>query len=181
MISIINNPNSTVAYFKQEDYDQLISGGVNKRAIEKGGVKTLLQEVGYGEEEILYKETGQPYFNDKPESFLSISHAKGWFAIIVGTEPVGIDIQTQSSRLKEGQDYFRNENELAFSEDETALHLIWGAKEAFYKLKSGEIFDLKEHVSVLSISNDVLVVDFESASYELKYFLVENAYLVFTV
>lgn len=181
MISIINNPNSTVAYFKQEGYDQLISDGVNKRAIEKGGIKTLLQELGYGEEEILYKETGQPYFKDKRESFLSISHAKGWFAVIIGREPVGIDIQTQSSRLKQGQDYFRNENELAFSEDEMALHLIWGAKEAFYKLKGGQIPDLKEDVSVLSISKDVLIVDFESARHELKYFLVEDVFLVFTV
>ncbi|WP_341900280.1 hypothetical protein [Fluviicola taffensis] len=181
MISIINNPNSTVAYFKQEDYDQLISSGVNKRAIEKGGIRTLLQELGYGEDEILYKESGQPYLKDKPELFLSISHAKGWFAVIIGVEPVGIDIQTQSSRLKEGQDYFRNENERSFSEDETALHLIWGAKEAFYKLKSGELRDLKEDVSVSGISSDTLVLTFESTGYELKYLLLENAFLVFTI
>lgn len=181
MISIINNPNSVVAYFKQEDYDSLIVSGVNKRAIEKGGTKLLLEELGYGEDEILYKQTGQPYFKDKSGSFLSISHAKGWFAIIVGSEPVGIDIQTRSSRLKAGQDYFRNENELAFSEGESALHLIWGAKEAFYKLMEGEIADLKEDVSVLSISNNLLVIDFESTRHELKYFLVEDAFLVFTV
>lgn len=181
MISIINNPNSVVAYFKQEDYNSLIAGGVNKRAIEKGGIKLLLEELGYGEVEILYKQTGQPYFKDRSGSFFSISHAKGWFAVIIGSEPVGIDIQAQSSRLKAGQDYFRNENERAFSEDETALHLIWSAKEAFYKLKEGEIADLKEDVSVLSISSDTLVVDFESTRFELKYFLVEDAFLVFTV
>lgn len=181
MISIINNPNSTVAYFKQDDYDQLIAAGINKQAIEKGGVRKLLEELGFGDEEILYKETGQPYFKDKPDSFLSISHAKGWFAVIIGKVPVGIDIQTQSSRLKEGQDYFRNAREFSFSEDETALHLIWGVKEAFYKLKEGKIGDLKEDVSVLSISNDTLVADFESEKYDLKYFLVENAFLVFTV
>nr|WP_294859313.1 4'-phosphopantetheinyl transferase superfamily protein [uncultured Fluviicola sp.] len=181
MISIINNPNSTVAYFKQENCNELISGGLNKRALEKGGVKTLLQELGYGEEEILYGETGQPYFKERSESFLSISHAKGWFAVIIGTGPVGIDIQTKSSRLKQGRDYFLNEYELSFSEDEVALQLIWGAKEAFYKLKSGQIPDLKEEVRVVSISNELLVIDFESTKHELKYLLVENAFLVFTV
>lgn len=181
MISIINNAVSTVAYFKQDDYNQLISGGVNKRAIEKSGIRTLLQELGYGEDEILYKESGQPYFKDKPELFLSLSHAKGWFAVIIGREPVGVDIQTHSSRLKEGQDYFRNERELLFAEDEKALHLIWGAKEAFYKLKEGEIADLKEEVSVLNISNEIIVTEFESKRGELKYLLVENAFLVFTI
>lgn len=181
MISIINNPNSTVAYFKQEDYDQLIASGINKRVIEKGGVQSLLQELGYGDEEIAYKESGQPYFKDKEELFLSISHAKGWFAISVGSEPVGIDIQTYSSRLIQGQDYFRNEGELAFAEDETALHLIWGAKEAFYKLKEGQIPDLKEEIGILSVSIDTLIIDFKSDRFKLKYSLVENAFLVYTV
>lgn len=181
MISIINNPNSTVAYFKQEDYDQLIAGGINKRAVEKGGIQTLLQKLGYHEMEICYKENGQPYFKGKPESFLSVSHAKGWFAVSVGSEPVGIDIQTYSSRLKQGQDYFRNGRELPFSEDENALHLIWGAKEAFYKLKEGQIPDLKEEVSVLEIAKDLLMLDFESEIHTLGYKILENVWIVFTL
>lgn len=180
MISIINNPDSTVAYFKQEDYDQLIAGGVNKRAVEKGGIQTLLRELGYEGLEIRYKKSGQPYFKDRPELFLSVSHAKGWFAVSVGSEPVGIDIQTHSSRLKQGQDYFRNEQEQVFSEDENALHLIWGAKEAFYKLKEGQIADLKEEVSILEIAQDSLILDFESEIHSLGYKILENAWIVFT-
>jgi 4'-phosphopantetheinyl transferase len=181
MISIINNANSTVAYFKQDDYDQLIAGGVNKRAVEKGGVQKLLQELAYHEEEICYKESGQPYFKDKPELFLSVSHAKGWFAVSVGSEPVGVDIQTYSPRLKQGQDYFRNDRELSFSEDEIALHLIWGAKEAFYKLKEGQIADLKEEVSISGISKDLLLLDYGSETFKLGYQILENAFIVFTL
>lgn len=181
MISIINNPNSTVAYFKQEDYDQMIAGGVNKRAVEKGGVQILLQQLGYDGFEIAYKESGQPYFKQKPELFLSVSHAKGWFAVSVGVVPVGIDIQPFSSRLKQGQDYFRNQREFSFSEDENALRAIWGAKEAFYKLKEGRIPDLKEEVSVLIISNDTLTIDFESNKYTLGYRVFENTFLVFSL
>lgn len=180
MISIINNPNSTVAYFKQEGHLQMITGEVNKRAVEKNGVRTLLRELEYGDFEIGYKETGQPCLKGKPEVFLSVSHAKGWVAVSLGSEPVGVDIQPFSSRLKQGQDYFRNERERVFSEDEKALHLIWGAKEAFYKLKEGQIPDLKEAVSVRRISKDTLVLEFESKLYELGYRIFEDTFLVFT-
>jgi phosphopantetheinyl transferase len=180
MISIINNPNSTVGYFKQDDYEQLIAGGVNKRAVEKGGIQTLLEELGFGGQEICYRESGQPYFKSKPEAHLSVSHAKGWFAVAIGSEPVGIDIQTHSPKLIQGQDYFRNARELPFAEDEKALHLIWGAKEAFYKLKEGKIADLKEDISLLDFDEEHLVIEFGSERVSLKYLLLENAYLVFT-
>lgn len=181
MISIISNPNSTVAYFKQTDYEQMLAGGSHKRALEKEGVQTLLEELGYSDLEIGYKETGQPYFKQKPELFLSVSHAKGWFAVSIGPKPVGLDIQTVSSRLKQGQDYFRNERELPFSENEEALHLIWGAKEAFYKWKEGQIPDLKEEVTLLEILENQLVLEFESDQYELGFQIFEDVFLVFTL
>lgn len=181
MISIINNPNSTVAYFKQEEYEKMLVTGINKRALEKGGVQTLMQELGCSDLEIGYKETGQPYFKQKPEVFLSVSHAKGWYAVSIGPKPVGVDIQTRSSRLKQGQDYFRNERELPFSENEEALHLIWGAKEAFYKWKEGLIPDLKEEVTLVKISEDRLVLEFESDQYELGFRIFEDVFLVFTI
>jgi 4'-phosphopantetheinyl transferase len=181
MISIINNPNSTVAYFKQEEYEKMLVTGINKRALEKGGVQALMRELGYPDLEIGYKETGQPYLKQKPEVFLSVSHAKGWYAVSIGPKPVGVDIQTSSSRLKQGQDYFRNERELPFSENEEALHLIWGAKEAFYKWKEGQIPDLKEEVTLVKILEDRLILEFESNPYELGFRIFEDCFLVFTI
>lgn len=180
MIQLINNPNSVLAWFRQEDYMESISRGVNKRLLEKAGIQHLLQELGYDQAEIGYRETGQPYLKETPGSFLSVSHAKGWFAVMVGTEPVGIDIQTHSSRLIQGQDYFRNEREAPFSEDEQALHLIWGAKEAFYKLKEGQIPDLKEEVSITEIGEDQLTIDYQQTVHVFKYRIIEEVYLVFT-
>jgi 4'-phosphopantetheinyl transferase len=181
MISTINNPNSTVAYFKQEDYEKLLKNGINKRAVEKGGVRVLLEKLGYEGLEIQYKETGQPCFRNNPELFLSISHAKGWYAVSVGTEPVGVDIEPFSSRLKQGQDYFRNERELSFSENETALQLMWGVKEAFYKWKEGQIADLKEEVTLVRILEEKLVIEFESDEYQLGFRVFEDVFLVFTL
>lgn len=180
MIQIINNPHSVLAWFKQEDYMDLLKSGANKRALEKGGIRYLLKELGMDQSEIAYRETGQPYLKDNPESFLSVSHAKGWFAVVVGTQPVGVDIQTHSPRLIQGQDYFRNERELPFAEDEQALHLIWGAKEAFYKLMEGQIPDLKEEVSVIAIGDEQLTIHYRETAYALKFRLLEAGYLVFT-
>lgn len=181
MISIINNPNSTVAYFKQEDYEKLLKNGINKRAVEKGGVQRLLEKLGYDGLEIQYKQTGQPFFSSNPELFLSVSHAKSWYAVSVGKEPVGVDIEPFSSRLKQGQDYFRNERELPFSEDETALQLMWGAKEAFYKWKEGQIADLKEEVTLVKILEEKLVIEFESDEYQLGFRVFGDVFLVFTL
>ncbi|MNJ89062.1 hypothetical protein D3C87_66230 [compost metagenome] len=169
-----------LAWFRQEDYLESISRGINKRALEKGGIQRLLEELGYDQVEVGYRDTGQPYLKGEPDSFLSVSHAKGWFAVMVGTHPVGVDIQTFSPRLIQGQDYFRNEREVSFSEDEKALHLIWGAKEAFYKLKEGQIPDLKEEVSLITIEADSLFVEYQETAYELKFRIIGDAYLVFT-
>ncbi len=180
MISIINNPDSVLAYFKQENYTKLLKDGVNKRELEKEEIRKLLSELGCGDLRIAYKTNGQPYFEAKPELFLSISHSKGWFAVMVGTKPVGIDVQVYSERLKAGQDYFRNEQEVQFSENETALHLMWCMKEAFYKWKEGEIADLKEDVSLVKIEEETLLVDFEGQEYLLNYKILEDVFLVFT-
>ncbi len=179
MISIINNPDSVLAYFKREGYTQLLGSGVNKRELEKREIRELLNELGYGNLQIAYKTSGQPYFEMKPDLFLSISHSKGWFAVMVGSKPVGVDIQVYSERLKAGQDYFRNEREIRFSEDENALHLMWCMKEAFYKWKEGEITDLKEDVSLVKIGKETLLVDFEGQEYTLNYKIVEDVFLVF--
>lgn len=179
MINIINNPGSTVAYFRLENYEELLRNGANKRDLEHLGVKRLLDELGYKGFTISYKDSGQPYLKEKPELFLSVSHSKGWFAVMLGSVPVGVDVQVYSERLKAGQDYFRNDRELGFENDEQALHLIWCAKEAFYKWKEGQIADLKEEVTILEITGNTLLVDYSAGNYHLKYALPENAYLVF--
>lgn len=179
MISIINNPDFVLAYFKLENYEELLRGGTNKRDLEKQEIRKLLSELGYGNLQIAYKNSGQPYFELRSDLFLSISHSKGWFAVMVGTKPLGVDIQVYSERLKAGQDYFRNDREIHFSEDETALHLMWCMKEAFYKWKEGEIADLKEDVSLQKIEEEMVFVDFEKTEYLLNYQLIEDAFLVF--
>lgn len=179
MISIINNPGSTVAYFRQENYEALLKSGSDKRELEREGVKRLLDELGYAGLSVGYKTSGQPYLQESPELYLSVSHSKGWFAVMVGTVPVGVDIQIYSERLQAGQDYFRNDREIAFENDEQALHLIWCAKEAFYKWKEGEIADLKEDFSVIEINENTVLADYAENRYSLNYRSFEKAFLVF--
>lgn len=165
---------------KMEDYEQRLKNGENKRELEKSGVRESLLELGFNTP-VLYRENGQPYLEYYPEFFLSVSHSKGWFAVYVAVQPVGIDIEVENPRIKEGTSYFVNENEQSFVGDLQALHLIWGAKEAFYKLKEGAISDLKNEVTLISIEPDNrLKVLFEQQLYTLNFYRENGVTIVLT-
>lgn len=163
---------------KVEDYEVRLKSGEKKRELEKNEVIRSLQMLGF-DSMVSYKENGQPYLEKYPTSFLSISHSKGWFAIYIASYPVGIDIEVENPKIIEGTAYFLNEREQQFSDNLSALHLIWGAKEAFYKLKEGTIADLKNEATILSIEqNNVVKVEFESRIYEFEFFQENGVTLV---
>lgn len=165
---------------KMENYEQRLKSGENKRELEQLGVRASLLELGFNTS-VLYRESGQPYLEHYPEFFLSISHSKGWFAVYVAIQPIGIDIEVENPRIKEGASYFVNEEEQAFVDNLQALHLIWGAKEAFYKLKEGMISDLKNEVTLVSIESDNrLQVRFEEQLYRLNYYRENGITVVLT-
>ncbi|MBC9811928.1 4'-phosphopantetheinyl transferase superfamily protein [Crocinitomicaceae bacterium CZZ-1] len=165
---------------RMEDYEQCLKKGEHKRELEQRGVRTSLLELGF-DTSVLYRESGQPYLEHYPELFVSISHSKGWFAVYVSSHPVGIDIEVENPRIKEGASYFVNEQEQSFVGSLTDLHLIWGAKEAFYKLKEGMIPDLKNEVTLLAIEpGNRLQVEFGEEVYTLYYHRENGVTLVLT-
>lgn len=151
------------------DYSSRLKNGESKRAFEKMEVKNAIEQLGF-DSEIGYKKTGQPYLTNHPEVYISISHSNGWIAVCISDTPVGIDIETVNPLILRGTDYFVNERERKYLENLKHLHLIWGAKEAFYKWKEGQISDLKNEVTICDISADkTLQVQFESNIYTLNY------------
>lgn len=154
---------------KVEDYDVRLKNGEKKRSIEKNEVLKTLRIMGF-DSPVLHKESGQPYLENYPELFLSISHSNGWIAVYVSMQPVGIDIETQNPRIAEGSSYFLNENEQQFKSDLNNLHIIWGAKEAFYKWKEGNITDLKNDVTILSIKASTVSIEFEGQKHQFDWF-----------
>jgi len=141
-------------YIKEIDsYSTRLNTGETKRSFEKNEVKKAIEQLGFNAE-LGYKASGQPYLVNHPDLFISISHSKGWIAVYISETPVGIDIESDNPRILMGTDYFVNDNESQFLGDLKSLHLIWGAKEAFYKWKEGQISDLKNEVTILKIEQN---------------------------
>ncbi len=158
---------------------------LSKKQKERKTIDTLLKHI-FKNETIELKRTskGQPYFKNKPNTHLSISHSNNWYAIYISIiSEVGIDIQTSKTKIIQGKDYFINDEEnrtfdsLTFDE----AHIIWCAKEAFFKLKSGNIFDLKNEVSVIEINRKMNVgkLKFKDQISSFSIVLENEFYLIF--
>lgn len=172
-----------LSYGKVCEYATLLENGMQKKQAEKTIVLALFNDMGFANPSISYKTTGQPYLENASETFISISHAEGYFAVAVADHPIGIDIQSFRSRIGKGSSYFINENESQFLENENDLHLIWCAKEAFYKLLEGKIADLRLEVSIQIIDweQSLIFLEYLGQQFRLEFKQLEGAFLVYTL
>lgn len=162
-----------------DGYELRLKNGEKKRELEQKEVQQSILELGF-DSNVQYKENGQPYLEKHPDLFLSISHSKGWIAVYIDKHPVGIDIELENPRILEGTSYFVNKREQVFSKNLNTLHLIWGAKEAFYKLKEGQIDDLKNEVTLISHDLKTLQIEFQQQSFCLEYIQENGITIVLT-
>jgi phosphopantetheinyl transferase len=179
----ITNDASRITYGKVTEYGELLQNGSSKKEAERAIVLALFNELGFSKPRISYRESGQPYLENFPEKHISISHAEGWFAVGVSDQPIGIDVQSFRTRIGKGSSYFINENEQQFVNDDALLHLIWCAKEAFYKLLEGNIADLRKEVSIVQINLESATIQLTYLGKEvgLNFKQLEGAYLVHTL
>jgi phosphopantetheinyl transferase len=172
----------TILIWKLSDFQQEIGIQGSKKELERQTVLKMLHKLGHYTDSLHYKSNGQPQITIDSTLFLSISHSEGWFAIFVANVPVGIDIQEQRKSIIRGKAYFVNKRDLLLEQSLQNLHLIWGAKEAFYKKQEGQISDLREEVSVgkIDLGNKTLELEFQKSVEELSFLQFESAYLVWT-
>ena len=123
-------------------------------------------------------ESGAPIITNSKFSHISISHYRGWYALFLSIKPVGVDIQPLSKSLSKGTFYFLNKNEKQFNE-ELDLHLIWSAKEAFYKMLHGNIENLKEDVTIKEINRPQyeITINYQQKEY-LLYYQINSSYVL---
>ena len=172
----------TILIWKLSDFQQQIGFQGSKKELERQTILKMLHKLGHYTDSLHYKSNGQPQITIDSTLFLSISHSEGWFAIFVANVPVGIDIQEQRKSIIRGKAYFVNKRDLLLEQSLQNLHLIWGAKEAFYKKQEGQINDLREEVSLgkIDLGNKTLEVEFQKSVEELSFLQFESAYLVWT-
>lgn len=113
-------------------------------------VRCLLLTAGYTDFDLIYSEDGKPHLKDG--HCISISHSFGFSAIIISTEAVGIDLELRRDLIKKlGPKFCINEYQFLNPEAEeyvSQLTVIWGIKEAVFKIVNKEGISFKNHIFV---------------------------------
>ncbi len=123
-----------------------------QRRLEWLAVRVLLYTLLGEEKEVAYYESGKPFLLHSSLS-LSISHTKGYVAVILGShsQEVGIDIEQYGMRVKKVAHKFMHKDEQANlyrGSDVWALLLHWSAKETMFKCMNTSSVDFSEHLYV---------------------------------
>ncbi len=121
-------------------------------------VRHLLNEAGYTDFDLFYDENGKP--NLKDGKHISITHSHNFSAIIVSSENVGIDIELQREKITRIADKFI-EYEFSYLNKKERdyvrkLTVIWGAKEAKYKMCNSRSLSFKDDMKVEEFKLDKL-------------------------
>lgn len=121
------------------------------RKLEWLSVRVLLYQLLGKTVEIAYEPSGKPYLVDHSH-FISISHTKGYVAVILSTvSEVGIDIEQYGPRIHKVAHKFMRDDEVVtpYNDDSTwSLLLHWSAKEVMFKCMDAAEVDFREHLRI---------------------------------
>lgn len=153
-------------------------------------VRKLLQEAGHTDLDLYYDEFGKPHLHG--EQHISITHSHNFSAIIISDETVGVDIELQRDKIIRIADKFC-QSEFQFLEAENKeeyirkLTVIWGVKEAIFKIRNEKGISFKDHINVdafeLNAKQNIarlhfnnLVKDFDTYFEEMEDFTLVYAF-----
>lgn len=151
-------------------------------------VRKLLQEKGYTDFDLYYDEFGKPHLNDGRH--ISISHSHEFSTIILSDQNCGIDLEMQRQKIMTIAHKFA-EHEFEFLQDISEknyirqLTVIWGAKEAVFKIRNEVGISFKDHIHVAPFSiekkQSVAILKFGSLilNYDIFFEEVEHFTLVY--
>ena len=112
-------------------------------------VRKLMYLAGYTDFDLYYDEFGKPHLKDGKH--VSITHSHEFSAIILSDETVGIDIELQRDKIIKIADKFCDSeftNLINNGEYIRKLTVIWGAKEAIFKIRNEKGISFKNHIKV---------------------------------
>lgn len=115
-------------------------------------VRKLLQETGHNDVQLHYDEFGKPHLDN--ENYISITHSFDFSAIILSDKNVGIDIEQRREKIIRIADKFVDDSEFTFLNKEnleeyvSKLTVIWGIKEAVFKIRNEKGISFKDHIFV---------------------------------
>lgn len=153
--------------FNEEEKNSCLLFKSDKRKTEYLAARLALKTLFNKDTKIKYHSSGQPYIKEK--THLSISHSNTYLAVTLSEEPVGIDIEKPSDKLRHVvQRILSGKENIAFQKNsnlENACRL-WSIKEAVFKCIGGREINYRD---------DIQITDLEEgrAHYLNKPFLIE--------
>ena len=114
-------------------------------------VRMLLQSVGYSDFDLYYDQFGKPHLKDG--THISITHSFEFSALILSDRKIGIDIELRRTLVAKLADKFID-SEFAYLDPKnledyiSRLTVIWGVKEAIFKIRNEVGISFKDHIEV---------------------------------
>lgn len=165
------NPATNVLIWKiEESYDELNEGieltdicrervvGMKSDIHRRGflSVRHLLAQEGYTDRDLFYDDLGKPHLRDG--KYISITHSFSFSGIIVSDREVGIDIEMQREKILLIAHKFTPIEEYRTLANNDALirklTIVWGAKEAVYKLYAQPKVSFLQHINITDFDFD---------------------------
>jgi 4'-phosphopantetheinyl transferase len=162
---IINESTRILVWEITESYQELFEAVAlnGSNSIRLGGMKSemhqrafmsvrkLFEVAGYADFDLYYDEFGKPHLYDG--THISITHSHQFSAIILSDKTVGIDVELQREKITRIADKFVDcEFFFLNPEDKVEyvrkLTVIWGAKEAIFKIRNEKGISFKDHIKV---------------------------------
>src|SRR5690606_17053789 len=105
----------------------------------------------YTDFDMYYDTGGKPHLTDGKN--ISITHSFGFSAIIISDAPIGIDMEIRRDKAvtiahKFIDREFEYLNPVNLTDYVRTLVVIWGVKEALYKMLSRKGLSFKQHINV---------------------------------
>lgn len=150
-------------------------------------VRKLLEVAGYSDFDLYYDPAGKPHLHDGKH--ISISHSHEFSSIIITNRNVGIDLEMQREKIAIiGYKFAEAEYNFLNSESEDyirQLTVIWGAKEAIFKIRNEVGISFNNHIEVaafeLANKKTTALLNFANhqTAYDIFFEEVENFTLVY--
>jgi phosphopantetheinyl transferase len=156
--------------------------GMKSEQHQKGflGVRMLLQHVGYTDFDLFYDANGKPHLKDGKN--ISITHSYAFSAIIISSRQIGIDMELQREKVVLIANKFVD-SEFSYLNPEDngdylrRLIIIWGVKEAVYKMISRPGMSFKQNIEVFPFNavdgQGETFYNFEGVSAKVPFYFME--------
>ena len=143
-------------------------------------VRKLLQEKNYTDFDLEYDEFGKPHLKDG--KYISISHSHEFSTIIISDQKAGIDIELQREKIIKIADKFVDyEFEFLNKQNQEEyirkLTVIWGIKEAIFKIRSEIGISFKNHIQTkafeMNEKSGIATLTFQNNAREFTFYFEE--------